>query len=285
MNLFFKKVCTHFLLIIAIITLIGCSKTSLKSNTLELKPTPILSLSPNNKTPVISIESQNDDLKIEVDGIYEMDIIGEKPSLISLSSVDRKNIRANIGIIRKDNENKYCFLTRLNYTIDSISGFDINSDNSIINNDILSNYNINNSPEKLNIEELTVIFYKEPNIETTPNVIAYSKVIDPNNKVNNIRQVRFNGVASKNDLIADIVALIKKDNSYKLLSNSMTYEIVGDIPEGLEKFAIENSNADFASVDLNHIFVVYMSIYKHNKYNNIIGVKIETYSPFKLNNN
>jgi len=279
MFLFNKKIVKPCFIFVAIsILFIGCSPKAVIDQTSRTEST-----STNNYYNSTELKDfENKDEKIKVDGIYKMKVIGEVPQSIGLSSVDRKNVHANIGAICNHGNNKYSFLGRLFYSSDSISAFALGGNTSIFDNTILSNYDARNSPDEVDIDKLAVIFYEESSIETTPYVIAYSKLVDSNDKVNNIGQIKFEGFISKNDIIADIVAVIKTGDKYKLVSNSMKYDVIGELPEELKNSAILQSNDEFPTVVLNHAFVVYMSIYEQNKANNTFFVKVITYSPFLI---
>lgn len=218
---------------------------------------------------------------IKVDGIYKMNIIGPTINTIGLRGIDTNNVITQVGVI--DNyHGKYGISGHFYYNLDSISSYEIGGNTSIFDKRIFQSYDYPSYLDKIDINKLVLVYFKRPTLREAPQVVAYSKIVDMKHRMNNIQSIRFDGKVQDSDIIIDAVAVIKENKNYKLVSNYMTYNVLGNIPKEMSDAAIKQPNEEFPTVDINKYFVVYMTAFTTNKSDNgeeNYSVKVITYSP------
>lgn len=226
-----------------------------------------------------SLEEKNSDIKI--DGVYKMNIIGPTPNTIGLRSYDTNNVITQIGVVDCF-QDKYGISGHFYYDSDSISGYEIGGNTSIFDKRIFQLYVYPNYPDKIDINKLVLVYFKRPTLQEAPQVVAYSKIVDMKHRMNNIQNIRFDGKVQSSDILIDAVAVIKENENYRLVSHSITYNVVGNIPKEMSDAAIKQPDGEFPAVDINKYFVVYLTSFTANKSVNgeeTYSVKILTYSP------
>lgn len=217
---------------------------------------------------------------IKINGIYKLNIIGTTPKTIVLKPYDYKGIRAKIGVITSSN-NGYLLNGRFDFLTDLTSSIELKDNASILDKRIIQEVG-NQKGDTVDINKLVLVYYEQSSVQETPHIVAYSKIIDLKHRTNNIQSVRFEGKVESTDALIDAVAVIKDNENYKLVSGSTTYNVVGTIPKEMAVASIPQPEGNFPSIDINKLFVVYMTSLKTSKSKNgvpVWNVEVLTYSP------
>lgn len=223
---------------------------------------------------------------IKTNDIYKMHIIGQKIKSVGLSSIDRKNLHVNLGILTDHKDHiSFSFILSYRKSNNKLSSTSMLATPSLIDKRILCDYP---KSDKVDINNVVVIYFEQKYLEggpreTGPKIVAYSKVVDMQKRANNISEITIYGANAKtSDIIADVVTVIKDGNGYKLVSNAMSFVVEGDLPEEMKRHAIEQPKDEFPVVGIENLFVAYMSFTDLAQLEDEdcdYKVKVITYSP------
>lgn len=221
--------------------------------------------------------SDNSTTCIKITDIYKLNVVGKKPSAVAYKMQGFNQTVAYLGIWN-DGELKMRFEYGTNEA--SAKGFETNT--SLIDKRLNTYTDL--TVDKVDINKLVIVYVKEGAFADSPeNIIAYSKVVDMQHRVNNISEIQFGTDNIKaTDIIASLVAVVKDKNGYKLISNTVNYEVVGGLPKEMMDAAIEEPKGSLPSVDIEKLFVAYMTftdLNQINKSGDTYSVKLVTFSP------
>ena len=258
--------CLVLFILVFIFSLTGCG-THITQN----KSTDTIS---NNK----ALSTSKTDIKVS--DISKLNIIGKTPSQVAYKMPGNNQTVAYLGTWDGS-----ALTTKLDYSVNSPSVFGFGATPLIFNKNLI--YKTDAPYNKIDINKLLIVYVKEGlYADSHEEIVAYSKVVDSQNRVNNISEIQYSiDNINKSDIIASIVAVVKDKTGYKLVSNTVNYGVTGDIPAEMISSAIDEPKGDSLTVDINKLFIAYMTFTDLSQigktYDSSFSYKVNlvTYSP------